>query len=126
MRAVDTNVIVRLLTRDDPGQVRVAEAFVARGVWVSHVVIAETTWVLGKMYGFGHDRIAAALEMLLELETVSVQDADVVVSAVQLYRQRPSLRFPDCLILRLAQKAGHLPLGTFDLALARIDGAERL
>ncbi|HEX6160664.1 MAG TPA: hypothetical protein VF111_10890 [Thermoanaerobaculia bacterium] len=42
MRAVDTNVLVRLITRDDPSQVKVAEEFVAKGAWVSHLVLAET------------------------------------------------------------------------------------
>ena len=45
MRAVDTNVLVRLLARDDPKQVKVAENFVSAGAWVSHVVLAETVWV---------------------------------------------------------------------------------
>lgn len=44
MRAVDTNVLVRLLTRDDEAQVRSAEAFIESGAWVSHLVLAETTW----------------------------------------------------------------------------------
>ena len=41
MRAVDTNVLVRLVTRDDAKQVAVAEAFVARGAWVPHLVLVE-------------------------------------------------------------------------------------
>ena len=46
MRAVDTNVLVRLVTRDDPKQVRAAEAFVANGAWVPHLVLVEAMWVL--------------------------------------------------------------------------------
>ncbi len=46
MRAVDTNVLIRLITRDDPRQVTAAESYVARGAWVSHLVLAETVWVL--------------------------------------------------------------------------------
>ncbi len=42
MRAVDTNVLVRLVARDDPTQVAAAENFVARGAWISHLVLAET------------------------------------------------------------------------------------
>ena len=51
MRAVDTNVLVRLIVRDDPAQVDRAEAFVARGAWVSLLVLAETIWVLKSVYG---------------------------------------------------------------------------
>ena len=46
MRAVDTNVLVRLITGDDEKQAVVADSFVNRGAWVSHVVLAETAWVL--------------------------------------------------------------------------------
>ena len=45
MRAVDTNVLVRLIVRDDPEQVDRAEAFVAQGAWVSLLVLAEAVWV---------------------------------------------------------------------------------
>ncbi len=50
MRAVDTNVLVRLLARDDAAQAEAAEAFVAGGAWVSHVVLVETIWVLESVY----------------------------------------------------------------------------
>ncbi len=50
MRAVDTNVLVRLLVRDDTDQVNTAETFVSKGGWVSHVVLAETLWVLDAIY----------------------------------------------------------------------------
>jgi predicted nucleic-acid-binding protein len=46
MRAVDTNLLVRLIARDDERQVRVAEEFGSMGAWVSLLVLAETTWVL--------------------------------------------------------------------------------
>ena len=53
MRAVDTNVLVRLVTRDDTKQVAAAENFVARGAWVPHLVLAEATWVLTSVYERG-------------------------------------------------------------------------
>ena len=46
MRAVDTNVLVRLLTRDDTRQVTAAEGFVAQGAWVPQIVLVEAIWVL--------------------------------------------------------------------------------
>ena len=46
MRAIDTNVLVRLLVRDDPRQCEAAEGFIAKGAWVSHLVLVETVWVL--------------------------------------------------------------------------------
>src|SRR5438477_11962791 len=114
MRAIDTNVLVRLITRDEPAQVRVAEAFVGNGVWVSHVVLAETTWVLGEAYGLNHTRIAEVIEMLLTHQELTLQDADVIAAALDHYRRMPTLGFSDCLVLEIARKAGHLPFGTFD------------
>jgi predicted nucleic-acid-binding protein len=65
MRAVDTNVLVRLITRDDPKQVTAAESFVASGAWVSHLVLAETLWVLESVYELDAKRRATAVDMLL-------------------------------------------------------------
>ncbi len=90
MRAIDTNVLVRLLTRDDAKQV------------------------------------ATAVEMLLNHEQLTVQDADVVAAAVAQCRQHPRVGFSDCFMVAVARKAGHTPLGTFDRALARLEGAHKL
>ena len=126
MRAIDKNVLVRLITRDEPAQVKAAQAYVAKGVWVSHVVLAEATWVLGEAYGLGHARIADVIEMLLSHQELTVQDAEVVRAALGRYRQRPALGFSDCLVVEIARKAGHLPLGTFDKRLSRLEGAEHV
>ncbi len=126
MRAVDTNVLVRLVTRDDAKQVAAAERFVEKGAWVSHLVLAETTWVLSAAYDLDHAAIATAVEMLLSHKTLTIQDADVVSAALGHYQRRPKLGFSDCLVLEIARKAGHLPLGTFDRTLAKVDGTERL
>lgn len=126
MRAVDTNVLVCLIARDDAAQVRSAESFVEKGAWVSHLVLAEATWVLSAAYARDAPAIALAVEMLLHHQAITLQDADVVAAALAHYRRRPALGFSDCLILESARKAGHLPLGTFDRSLSRLDGTERL
>ena len=126
MRAVDTNVLVRLITRDDAKQVAVAEAFVARGAWVPHLAIAEATWVLASVYDRDPEAIATAVEMLLSHEHLAVQDAAVVAAAVAQFRRRPRVGFPDCLMVEAARQAGHTPLGTFDRDLSKIEGAQRL
>jgi len=126
MAAADTNIIVRLVTRDDEPQYAAARNFVDRGAWVSHVVLAETGWVLLNVYGLDHAEVADAIEMLLNQEQLVIEDSDVVTAALELYRTRPALGFSDCLILEIAHKAGHLPLGTFDRALGKADGAIRL
>lgn len=126
MRAIDTNVLVRLITRDDPRQVAAAEAYVAKGAWVPYLAVAEVTWVLESVHGRAPAAIATAIEMLLSHELLTVQDADVVAAAVAQFRQRPRVGFSDCLMLEVARKAGHAPLGTFDRALSAIDGAQKL
>jgi predicted nucleic-acid-binding protein len=126
VRAVDTNVLVRLLTRDDTKQVAAAEKFVEPGAWVSHLVLAEATWVLSSVYERGPAEIAMAIDMLLNHQHLTLQDAEVVAAAVADFRRRPTLGFSDCLVTAIARKAGHLPLGTFDRNLAKLDGAQRL
>jgi len=126
MRAVDTNVLVQLITRNDAKQVRAAEAFVESGAWASLVVLAETTWVLRAVYELESSAIATAIEMLLNNRCLAVQDPDVVAAALEHFRKKPALGFTDCLILESSRKAGHLPLGTFDKNLSTLDGAQRL
>ena len=126
MRAVDTNVLVRLIVRDDAEQMRSAEEFISGGSWISHWVLAETMWVLDAVYERTADQIASALDRLLNHKNLSLQDADVVTSALEQFRKRPALGFSDCLTLEIARKAGHLPLGTFDRGLARLEDTQRL
>lgn len=126
MRAVDTNVLVRLLARDDAAQAAAAEAFVSGGAWISHVVLVETLRVLESVYDVDARERAKAVEMLLNHRELTVQDPDVVERALGHFRKRPALGFSDCLVLETARKAGHGPLGTFDRELARVDGAELL
>ena len=57
---------------------------------------------------------------------MTVQHSEVVSAALADFRRKPALGFSDCLVLEVARKAGHLPLGAFDATLAKLDGAERL
>ena len=126
MRAVDTNVLLRLLARDDRKQTAAAEEFVAAGAWVSHLVLVETIWVLDAVYKRTAAQIAKAIELLLNHNSLTLQDADVVASALESFKARPSLGFSDCMVLGIAHKAGHLPLGTFDKGLAKLADVCRL
>lgn len=126
MQAVDTNVLVRLLARDDARQAAAADTAVAKGAWVSHLVLAETMWVLEAVYERTARQLTAALELLLAHESLVLQDADAVAGALAQFRAKPALGFSDCLVLEIARKAGQLPLLTFDKALGRLEGAHRL
>jgi len=126
MRAVDTNVLVRLIARDDQKQLETAQEFVSKGVWISHVVLAETSWVLESVFKFSSDKIAVAIAALLNHAQVTIQDADVVEAALENFRRRPAVSFSDSLIVEIARKSGHLPIGTFDRELSKLQGTQRL
>lgn len=126
MRAVDTNVLVRIIVRDDARQTASADAFIEAGAWVSTLALAETISVLGAMYRFSSSELVAAVEMLSNHTSLVMQESDVVTAALGIFRHRPSVSFSDCLILQLARKAGNLPLGTFDRSLGRVEGAHKL
>ena len=126
MRAVDTNVLVRLITRDDLRQTAAAETFIEKGAWVSLLALAESMWVLGAVYELTPVQQANGIEMLLSHRQLVLQDRDAVDAALFQFKAKPSLGFSDCLMLELARKAGHLPLGTFDRGLAKLAGTQKL
>jgi len=123
MVAADTNVLVRIFTADDPEQTKRARRFVASGAWVSHLVLVETLWVLVSVYEQTKHEISHAVEMLLSNESIILQEAETVAAALKSFNEAKGVSFSDCLILAVARKAGHKPLGTFDTKLAKVDGA---
>ena len=126
MRAVDTNVLVHLVVRDDLHQLSVVESFIEPGAWVPVIALAEAIWVAASFYGRNNADLADAIALLLNHRSLVLQDADAVEAALELFRAKPRLGFSDCLMLHLAKKAGHLPLGTFDRDLAKVEGAQKL
>jgi predicted nucleic-acid-binding protein len=126
MRALDTNVLVRLIARDDFRQAAAAESFIEQGAWVSVLALAEATWVLSSVYEVGSSELATAIEMLLNHSNLVLQEEEAVARSLELFRARPALGFSDCLMVELARKAGHLPLGTFDRNLSKVDGAQKI
>jgi predicted nucleic-acid-binding protein len=64
--------------------------------------------------------------MLLNHKDLTIQDAEAVTNALAHFRRRPALDFSDCLVLEIARKSAHLPLGTFDRDLAKLEGMKRL
>lgn len=126
MRAIDTNVLVRLMTRDEPRQTAAAERYVSNGAWVSVLALAEAIWVLASVYEIDSSGQAQAIEMLLDHRQLIVSDREAVAGALELFRKSPALGFSDCLMVELARRAGNLPLGTFDRKLGRLQDVEPL
>jgi predicted nucleic-acid-binding protein len=124
MRAIDTNVLIRLIV--DEEQPAAAERFARDGTWVSTLVLAEAAWVLTKLYNWKPAAVADAMEVLLDSDSLVLQDSPAVEQALALFRARPSLGLTDCLVIEIARQAGHLPLGTFDRKLSKAPGTELL
>ncbi len=91
MRSVDTNVLVRLATRDDARQTAAAEDFISRGAWVSHIVLAEAMWVLGSVYELGPEKIATAVEMFLSHRDLTIQDTETASAALEEFSETAGL-----------------------------------
>jgi predicted nucleic-acid-binding protein len=126
MLAVDTNVLVRLAVLDDQKQLAAAKQFIEPGAWVSHVVLIEAVRVLESYYSFTRDQLSRFIETTTLHPKLRVQDADVVEFALVHFSAKKKLSFTDCLVLQIARKAGHTPLGTFDKALGKLPGAKAL
>ena len=121
MIAVDTNVVVRLLTGDDLDQTRRSMALFAReSIFVHKTVVLETEWVLRYAYRFDAEAITAGIRKLLGLSNVTLEDLPSVVQALRWHEQ--GLDFADA--LHLASSAGAGRFATFDRSLAK--GARRL
>ena len=112
MRAVDTNVVVRYLTGDDPGQAARARAVIDAGnVFVSTTVLLESEWVLRSVYGLSRTEVAAALRAFAGLPDLSVESPAVLSEALD-HAER-GLDFADALHLGAAARCEALL--TFDL-----------
>lgn len=103
MRALDTNVVVRYLTRDDPAQAAQARAAVDAGpVFVSTTVLLECDWVLRSAYGFGGGEVAAALGAFAGLPTISVESPAMLAEALD--RAATGMDLADALHLGAASR----------------------
>ncbi len=89
-------------------------------------MLAEAIWVLKSVYGLNRQRIGVVVGMLIEHDRLALQDEDVVRKAHSTFERERSIEFSDCLIVESARKAGHIPVGTFDRKMARLEGTSRV
>ena len=116
MIAVDTNIVVRLLTGDDPEQMEQArQLFGAAEVFIPDTVILETEWVLRFAYELAPATIHASLLRLFGLPNVVIRDARALAQALEGYRQ--GMDFADSLHLALCEQC--TDLFTFDKKFVR-------
>ncbi len=101
MRAIDTNVVVRYLTGDDPEQAARARNVIETGnVFVSTTVLLECEWVLRSVYGLAAEDAAAALRAFSGLPGVTVESPNLLVEALD--RAAKGMDFADALHLGAA------------------------
>lgn len=126
MIALDTNVLLRLLTGDDPVQAEAARKLIttltpAAPAFVARESMQELVWVLERTIGIGRAEIVAAVEGLLGLEVLSIECSDRVTIAITRYAAGGP-GFADQMIMLAAGDAG-ATLMTFDQRLAKRPGA---
>ena len=111
MTAIDTNIIVRLLTRDHESQYRRSrKLFANESVYIPDTVILETEWVLRFAYDFRPEDICKALRKLFGLANVKLNNDFIVAQAIDWHEQ--GLDFADAFHLALSQEQKSLT--TFD------------
>ena len=127
MIGLDTNVLVRYLTQDDAAQSRAASQLIEQELTAAEpgliltVVLAETLWVLGDIYGATEGEKIECAERLLMTRQFHLQNKSAVQRAVQAAR-RASCGFVDCLIAEIAADEGCAHVTTFDKKAAKYPG----
>ena len=127
MKGVDTNVLVRYITRDDPGQERAASRFLdsararSEPVFVNVIVLCELVWVLGRSYEYSRAEVAAVIGQVLTTEQIVVEDADLAWLALSDFKASKA-DFADCLIGRKNLRLGCDATVTFDGRLKGLAG----
>jgi predicted nucleic-acid-binding protein len=127
MIGLDTNVLVRYVTQDDPIQSAKATAWIEERLtpenpgFISIVAIAETVWVLERTYGVADQDLAATIERLLQAGALVVENEQQVFAAMMTLKKNQG-SFGDALIAALGVKAGCAGTLTFDRRAARLPG----
>jgi predicted nucleic-acid-binding protein len=131
MAALDTNILVRFLVRDDAKQLASVQKLVRTALaagetlFVPITVVLELEWVLRSNFKFSKEEVTHTLSSLLATSELSFESESAFEIALALYK-KGSADFSDCMHTALAHTAGESPLWTFDRAAAKIDGARLL
>lgn len=124
MRGIDSNVLIRFLTRDDEAQAERALAILTDctpedPAFISTSVAVEVFWTLRRGYGYSRQEICSAFSPLLHLEEICFEHMHAVQYAFHLY-QNGQADFPDALLGRVGKLAGCVTTYTFDLKAAAL------
>ena len=131
MTGIDTNVLVRYITRNDPEQYRAAKSFLESDCtrespgYVNVIVLCELAWVLTSVYDVSDGELADVIDQLLRTHQLQIERRDQVRAALNQFK-RKSAGFPDCLLGRLNRGAGCDETVTLDQDTAEMDGWREL
>lgn len=131
MEAIDTNILVRLATRDDEQQFAKADQLVRSHfsprspAWISIIVLTEFVWVLNRLYSYTRPEIAFSVSQLLRADSFQLEDHQLVISAMAQFSDSKA-DLADCLILARNQSRSITPTHTFDRRAAKLDGFQLL
>lgn len=126
MIALDTNVLIRFLVRDDARQAQVATDYLLQHCtdekpgWINTIVLCEAVWVLRRGYDYHKEDVIKVLEQLLKTVELEIEDRDTVRQAVRLY-ERTGVDFSDALIACRNRVASVSKTVTFDRKAAKLD-----
>ncbi len=116
MIAADTNVVVRLLVNDDPGQTaRARRLFETETIYLPKTVLLETEWVLRRLYRLASQQIIRSIDLLISLPNVEAEDEPLLRQA--LAWNQNGMDFADALHLASSRRATRF--ATFDRALIK-------
>jgi len=130
MIGLDTNVLARYITQDDPVQSAKASDLIeslttASPGFISLVSIVELVWVLQSCYQSAKSDVVMVLETLLRTRELTVEHAEIIWQALRTFVANKA-DFADCLIERCAHAAGCEYTATFDLSAIKTTGMKRL
>jgi len=131
MTGIDTNVLIRYITRDDPEQYQAAKTFLESNCtreepgYVNVIVLCELAWVLTSVYDATDEELADVIDQFLRTHQLQIERRDQVRAALEQYKRRPA-GFPDCLLGQLNQDAGCEETITFDQNAAAMEAWREL
>jgi predicted nucleic-acid-binding protein len=129
---LDTNVLVRYFAQDEPKQAAAARRLFQTRLThevpghVNVVTLAETCWVLKRLYAAGRSELVQVIENLLAAPNIVVERRAMVRKALQAFDASAAVGFSDCLIAQMNGDAGCQQTLTFDRGAAKLAGFELL
>lgn len=131
MIGLDTNIVVRILVRDDPEQLEKALLLLTArqdepgAFYINQIVLVELVWVLRSQFGKSREEISQALLFILETAAFEIEEWEIVAVALEAYTASKA-DFADCLIAAKNLAAGCDHTLSFDSRAAKVAGVKSL